>query len=61
MVIGLARVAQVEQLLLKKNNKNLKEPSMKWMKQHAKKLFQNWRFTCATRAKPVFMRLSTFI
>ena len=37
MVIGLARVAQVEQLLLKKNNKNLKEPSRKWMKQHAEK------------------------
>jgi len=54
-------VAQVEQLLLKKNNKNLKEPSRKWMKQHAEKLFQNWCFTCATRAKPVFMRLSTFI
>jgi hypothetical protein len=39
MVIGLARVAQVEQLLLKKNNKNLKEPSRKWMKQHAEKTF----------------------
>jgi len=28
MVIGLAQVAQVEQLLFKKNNKNLKELSI---------------------------------
>jgi hypothetical protein len=44
MVIGLAQVAQVEQLLLKKNNKNLKEPSMKWMKQHAEKTFSKLAF-----------------
>ena len=44
MVIGLARVAQVEQLILKKNNKNLKELSRKWMKQHAEKTFSKLVF-----------------
>ena len=61
MVIGLAQVAQVEQLLFKKNNKNLKELSINGLNSTLKKLFENWRFTCATRAKLVFMRLSTFM
>jgi ABC-type amino acid transport substrate-binding protein len=43
MVIGLAQVAQVEQLLFKKNNKNLKELSINGLNSTLKKLFENWR------------------